>query len=103
MKVVSLLVLVLLSACAKPETNFVSSAVLQPPDPVEIVTKSVEFKVINSSTIGNIDIDSTSWYALDANNYENLAYNMQEILRYLKQQKNVIDYYKEVTSTSIAD
>ena len=103
MKVVSILLILFMAGCTKPETNFVSSAVIEPPAPQEIITKPVKFKVINNQTIASIDISSTSWYALDSDNYENLAYNMQEILRFQRQQRAIIDYYKAVTNTGNTD
>jgi hypothetical protein len=98
-----LILLAFLTACTKPESLDTSSIILPPPSPEPIVTRSVEFKVINAQTLESIDTQSTSWYALNSKNYENLAYNMQEILRYLKQQQAVIEYYETTTNTSNTD
>lgn len=104
MKLVSvLMLLVFLVACTKPESLERPSVLLPPSSPEPIVTRSVEFKVINAQTLESIDTQSVSWYALNSKNYENLAYNMQEILRYLKQQQAVIEYYETTTNTSNTD
>lgn len=99
MKVASLLCVLALVGCTNIKEDNPVSVVIPPTDPTPISTKPVEFTVINNSTISNIDLDSTSWYALNAQGYENLAYNMQEILRYLKQQKAVVEYYESIASS----
>lgn len=100
MRVVSIIALILLTACSNTDSlkSMNTDIVIAPTEPQPITTKPVEFKVINRSTLGSIDLDSKSWYAVDSHSYENLAYNMQDILRYLKQQNAVIEYYKKVYS-----
>lgn len=94
MKVVNLLGILALVGCTEFKETNPSDFSIPPTDPTPISTKPVEFTVINNSTISNIDLANTSWYALNAQGYENLAYNMQEILRYLKQQNAVVEYYE---------
>ena len=97
LKILAASSIVLISACDNnAETQ--SSVLLEPPDVEPINTKPVNFKVINNKTISQLDIQNKSWYSLDAQNYENLAYNMQEILRYLKQQQATITYYRRISS-----
>lgn len=94
MRVASLVCLLILVGCSNARETAPMNISIPPTDPSPISTKPVEFTVINSDTVGSIDLDSTSWYALNAQGYENLAYNMQDILRYVKQQNAVIDYYE---------
>lgn len=94
-----LISLLVLSGCGSTVPRD-SSILIKPTQPEPIITKEVEFKVINSTTVDSLNIDTVSWYGLNANNYENLAYNMQEILRYLKQQKAVITYYENLNNTN---
>jgi len=38
------------------------------------------------------------WYAITPGSYENLAFNTQEMLRFIKQQKTIIQYYEGATA-----
>jgi len=40
-------------------------------------------------------IDSKPWFAFDAAGYRNLAENHQDYLRAIRQQRAVIEYYRE--------
>ena len=97
-----LISLLVLTSCTS-EPYKPSTILIEPPQTEPIITRPVEFKVINTSTAKSLNLDEVSWYGLNAKNYENLAYNMQEILRYLKQQNAVIAYYKKSSSTSNID
>ena len=90
---------IFLSACE----TVVSTPIVEPlpitsPEPPRaITTKPVSFIVVTNSNrekLGN----STVWYAITPEDYENLAYNLQEMLRYIRQQKLIINYYIDATS-----
>lgn len=39
--------------------------------------------------------DDTALFSVNTQNYENLGENMQEIIRFLKQQREVVQYYRD--------
>ena len=45
--------------------------------------------------------NDTVIYAITVRDYENLALNMQEIIRFIKQQKEIVLYYREATKIGI--
>ena len=92
------------------------------PIPVEIKTVPVQIPIAQPTMPRPIDYRETHWYVVSESNidtfmedirnqsggqlvfvamtiadYENMAYNMQEIKRYLEQSKSVILYYIEAT------
>ena len=111
-KVVLLSSILLISGCS-----------LSPkPIPVEIKTVPVQIPIAQPTMPRPIDYRETHWYVVSESNidtfmedirnqsggqlvfvamtiadYENMAYNMQEIKRYLEQSKSVILYYIEAT------
>ena len=44
------------------------------------------------------DKNNNWWVAMSGQDYENLAINTQETIRYIKDQKGVIQYYRDCTS-----
>ena len=113
-KLVSGLSIVLISGCSMlPDFS---------PDPVEVIkiqTVTVEAKIVHPSLPRPIDLKEPKWKVVSAANldtflvemkkeggnqlvfvamsigdYELMAYNMQEIKRYVGQQKEVIIYYR---------
>lgn len=62
-------------------------------DPIR--TRPVEFIVITDSTKDKLNTNKV-WYAISVNDYENLAYNTQEMLRYIKDQKAALTYYRNL-------
>jgi hypothetical protein len=71
--------------------------IIAPEPPRAITTKPVSFIVVTNSNRDKLD-SSTVWYAITPEDYENLAYNLQEMLRYIRQQKLIINYYVDATS-----
>jgi hypothetical protein len=91
------------------------------PQEVKIVTKPVERKIIQPVMPRAIDLKEPYWYvvssanleeflarlekeegqvvflAMSVSDYELMAYNMQEIKRYINEMKEVIIYYRKVT------
>jgi len=113
----------LLSGCSifmKPEIQYVEIPVptdyaLIPavqPDPIQ--TKEVEFNVISKKEFMealinkyNLSLDTSaeiatlvfeddiSLFTVNAKTYGNLGENMQEILRFIREQREVVQYYRD--------
>lgn len=103
--------LVLLSGCFSREKKIEISAepvkvpVMQPAAVRAVKLEDVEFKVVTSE---NIDDFLKQWkkkygddfvfIAFSVKDYETMALNLEEIRRYINQQKEIIVYYRKVTS-----
>lgn len=98
----------------------VSTPVIHPEPPAPIAMLKVEFDVISrldlysyvdkfalennllpdqsqqlKEMLGQLVFrEAEAWFALDERNYTNLAQNMQEIIRYMTQQRNIAEYYR---------
>jgi hypothetical protein len=87
--------LLLLSNCSvKPEPIIIDTApvaisIEQPDQPNAIVLSDISWKVLN--------INNDIYYGLSVTDYELLAINMLDIKRYILAQKNIINYYEDVT------
>lgn len=91
-------------------TETVQLEIYQPPLPPEIQLDDVKFFVL---TEGNLeekikeikDYTGSEFviFGLTPQSYENMAYNLQEIRRYMRQQKEIILYYREATAPKGAD
>jgi hypothetical protein len=92
---------------------------------VQIVTKPVERKIVQPILPRAIDLKEPNWYVVSSENleeflqrlekeqgevvffamsvpdYELMAYNMQEIKRYIREIKEVVVYYRKVTTTPL--
>jgi hypothetical protein len=92
------------------------------PQEVKIVTKPVERNIVQPILPRAIDLKDPYWYVVSEKNleeflariekeegrvvflamsvpdYELMAYNMQEIKRYINEMKEVIIYYRKVTT-----
>ena len=81
-----LLLTLLLSSCGfirKPEKEIVVQTVeVQKVIPVQPRPKPV-------------DMTDVKFYVVSVQDYENLALNMSELFRYIKQQKEIVIYYEE--------
>ena len=81
-----LLLTLLLSSCGfirKPEKEIVVQTVeVQKVIPVQPRPKPV-------------DMTDVKFYVVSVHDYENLALNMSELFRYIKQQKEIVVYYEE--------
>ena len=96
-------------------------SLLQPQE-VEIITKPVPRQIVQPILPRAIDLKEPNWYVVSSANldeflervekeqgqvvffamsvpdYELMAYNMQEIKRYIREMNEVIIYYRRVTS-----
>ena len=105
-----LLLTLLLSSCGylrKPEKEIIVKTVevqkiipIQPqPKPVDMI--DVKFYVVTEENYEEFKEkfmktnNDYVFYAVSVHDYENLALNMSELFRYIKQQKEIVIYYEE--------
>jgi len=98
------------------------SCSLIPTKKVEIISKPVERTIVQPILPREIDLKEPYWYVVSAQNldefllqiekdqsqvvffamsvpdYELMAYNMQELKRYINELKEVVVYYRKVTT-----
>jgi len=72
--------------------------VIHPNPPDQLALKEVEWLVLNRERLEQILAENPDQdvvlFALTAKGYENLSLNMQELLRYVQDQKAIILYYR---------
>ena len=93
-----------------------------PLPPVKIITETVQLEIYQPPLPPEIQLDDVQWFVLTESNlqekvtevkrftgadfvvfgmtpqsYENMAYNFQEMRRYIRQQTEIIKYYREAT------
>ena len=100
-----------------------SSCSLIPSKKVEVITKPIERKIVQPILPREIDLKEPYWYVVSEKNideflervekengqlvflamsvpdYELMAYNMQELKRYINELKEVVVYYRKVTTS----
>ena len=112
-QVVTLTILMMVSSCS-----------LIPSKQIEIVSKPIERNIVQPVLPREIDLKDPYWYVVSDKNideflarvekdqgqlvfvamsvpdYELMAYNMQELKRYINELKEVVVYYKTVTTNT---
>ena len=105
-----LLLTLLLSSCGyirKPEKEIVVKTIevqkiipIQPqPKPVDMI--DVKFYVVTEENFAEFKEkfmktnNDYVFYAISVHDYENLAFNMAELYRYIRQQKEIMIYYEK--------
>ena len=105
-----LLLTLLLSSCGyirKPEKEIVVKTIevqkiipIQPqPKPIDMI--DVKFYVVTEENFAEFKEkfmktnNDYVFYAVSVHDYENLAFNMAELYRYIRQQKEIIIYYEK--------
>lgn len=85
-------------------TEIVKAEIYQPPLPQEISLTDVQFVIITKDNLDEKIADVERLLggefvvvAMTPKGYENMAGNLQELRRYIRQQKEIILYYREVT------
>jgi len=93
-----------------------------PLPPVKIITETVQLEIYQPPLPPEIKLDDVKWFVITESNleekvaevkrftgtefvifgmtpqsYENMAYNFQEMRRYIRQQTEIIKYYREAT------
>ena len=106
-----MLILLLTTACAtttprevKIITKPVEIEIFQPELPDAIKLERPKWYVVNRKNLEGfleelekIQGDSPVFFAFTPQDYEKMSYNLQEVRRYILQQKEVIIYYQRVT------
>lgn len=90
----------------KTVTEFRTLDIYQPPLPKEIGMQDVEFFVVTEKNfeeqvkrLQKIQDGTYVLFGLTPQDYENMAYNLQELRRYIRQQKEIIIYYRKATQS----
>ena len=117
---VSALTIIVSSGCSVlPKVDFT------PPPPVKVITEEVKVDIYQPPLPNEINMEDVSWFVITKENweesvqkvekllggdfvvmaltpkgYENMAYNLQEIRRFIRQQKEIILYYRKATNAS---
>ena len=116
--VTSFLMIVFLSGCSfmkseplptpepviKTVTEYKTLEIYQPQLPKRIDLQEVEFFVVTEKNleeqiarISKMQDGTFVIFGLTPQDYENMAYNLQELRRYIRQQKEIIIYYRDAT------
>lgn len=96
--------LLLLSACGsvkiKQQADVVQQTVIHPTPPPQLSMRTVDWTVFNRAKLEKLLADYPDQeivlFTLSAKGYENLSLNVAEMIRYVKEQKNIIIYYREI-------
>ena len=112
---IAILALSLVSGCSwletKPTeppvrviTEQVPMEIYQPPLPSEIRLEDVRWFVITPENfeeqVSELErLQGGEWvvFAITPQDYENMAYNLQELRRYIREQKEIVLYYRKAT------
>ena len=118
--IASALTIVLSSGCSVlPKVDFT------PPPPVKVITEEVKMEIYQPPLPQEIKMEDVNWFVITKNNYEEsiqkvekllggefvvfaltptgyeaMSYNLQEIRRFIRQQKEIILYYREATEVA---
>ena len=88
----------------KTVTEYKTLEIYQPPLPEAIRLEDVEFFVITEKNfdeqvkkLEKMQSGTYVLFGLTPQDYENMSYNLQELRRYVRQQKEIILYYRQAT------
>ena len=113
----SVLTIVVSSGCSiLPNTEYT------PPPPVKVITEEVKTEIYHPRLPDEIELENVQFFIINKDNYdqkveeveellggnfavfaltptgyESMAYNLQEIRRFIRQQKEIILYYRKAT------
>ena len=92
----------------KTVTEYKTLEIYQPPLPKAISLQDVEFFVLTEKNfeeqvkkLEKLQSGTYVLFGLTPQDYENMAYNLQELRRYIRQQKEIIIYYREATQDDV--
>ena len=88
------------------EIEVVPLKVYQPPSPSQITLHDVDWFVLTEENLEEkldeiraFQSDGFVIFAMTPDDYEKMAGNLQELRRYIRQQKNLIIYYRKATTS----
>lgn len=88
----------------KTVTEYKTLEIYQPPLPKAIDMQDVEFFVVTEKNLDEqikklekMQDGTYVLFGMTPQDYENMAYNLQELRRYIRQQKEIIIYYRQAT------
>ena len=88
----------------KTVTQYKTLEIYQPPLPKAIDLQDVEFFVVTEKNLDEqikklekMQDGTYVLFGMTPQDYENMAYNLQELRRYIRQQKEIIIYYRQAT------
>jgi hypothetical protein len=88
----------------KTVTEYKTLEIFQPPLPSKIDLQDVKFFIVTEKNfeeqivrIRKMQDGTFVLFGITPQDYENMAYNLQELRRYIRQQKEIIIYYREAT------
>ena len=88
----------------KTVTEYKTLEIYQPPLPKAIDLQDVEFFVVTEKNLDEqikklekMQDGTYVLFGMTPQDYENMAYNLQELRRYIRQQKEIIIYYRQAT------
>ena len=88
----------------KTVTEYKTLDIYQPQLPRKIDLQDVEFFVVTEKNleeqiarIGKMQGGTFVIFGMTPQDYENMAFNLQELRRYIRQQKEIIIYYRDAT------
>jgi hypothetical protein len=90
-------------------TKAIERTIIQPVMPREIDLKEPYWYVVSDKNIDEFlsrvekDQGQVVFFAMSVPDYELMAYNMQELKRYINELKEVVVYYRKVTTTPEKD
>jgi hypothetical protein len=97
-----------LSACVRPDVKPDIPPSVQPTEQVMVIhpapppglnMRDVKWRVLNREQLEYL-LKTTQgdfvMYAMTVKNYENLSLNLQEVIRYIEEQKEMIIYYRKL-------
>ena len=87
------------------------SCILIPSKQIEVIAKPIQRTIVQPILPREIDLKDPYWYVVSDKNleeflamsvpdYELMAYNMQELKRYINELKEVVVYYRTVTTNT---
>ena len=92
----------------KTVTEYKTLEIYQPPLPKAIDLQDVEFFVLTEKNfeeqvkkLEKMQSGAYVLFGITPQDYENMAYNLQELKRYIGQQKEIIIYYREATQNDV--
>ena len=88
----------------KTVTEYKTLEIYQPQLPRKIDLQDVEFFVVTEKNLEEQIASSSKMqggtfviFGMTPQDYENMAFNLQELRRYIRQQKEIIIYYRDAT------